>query len=131
MMKTEKAPASAATLTGAAENRTASQTAHASAHDSIILAADSQIFRVADLLLVGEENALPMKHLRSVTGRSSRELRAMIQQERLEGAAICSNNQTGYYIAADDQERERFVKSMRHRSAVIARVADAVEQAEV
>ena len=113
------------------ENGTASQTAQPSTTNDTISAADSQTFHISDLLLTGEENALPMRHLRAVTDLSSREIRAMIQQERLEGAAICSNNQTGYYLAVDDQERERFVKSMRHRSAEIARVADAVERAEV
>lgn len=115
----------------AAENGTASQTAHASIKDSTTAESDRQPFQIADLLLTGEENALPMRHLRAVTDLSSREIRSMIQRERLEGAAICSNNQTGYYLAADDQERERFVKSMRHRSAEIARVADAVERSEV
>lgn len=115
----------------AVENGTASQTAHASTTKLTTFPPRGQTFHIADLLLTGEENALPMRHLRAVTDLSSREIRAMIQQERLEGAAICSNNATGYYIAADNRELRRFVKSMRHRSAEIARVADAVEQAEV
>ncbi|MBD5168898.1 MAG: hypothetical protein HDT20_02040 [Oscillibacter sp.] len=115
----------------AVENGPASQTAHASTKNDTTSPPGGQPFRIADLLLTGEQNALPMKHLRSVTDLSSREIRAMIQQERLEGVPICANNLTGYYLAADDVEWQRFVNSMRHRSAEIARVADAVEQAEV
>lgn len=131
MSETKKAPASAATLTGAAETGAASRQATTSTKNDTTSPPRGQTFHIADLLLTGEENALPMRHLRSVTDLSSREIRVMIQQERLEGAAICSNNATGYYIAADNRELRRFVKSMRHRSAEIARVADAVERAEV
>ena len=128
-MRTGKksAPASAATLTGAVENGTSSQTAHASINDSIISAAGRQ-FQIADLLLHGEENALPMKHLKELTGMDSRTIRLMIQQERLSGTPICANNKTGYYLPGSDLERAECVKSMRHRSAEIARTADAIEQ---
>ena len=84
--------------------------------------------RIADLLLPGEENAVTIAYLTSVATLPSREIRQMIQRERLEGAAICSNNSTGYFLAETDEERERFVRSMRHRSKEIARVADAVEK---
>lgn len=84
--------------------------------------------RIADLLLPGEENAMPMNDLVAFTGFDSRDIRRMIRRERLAGAAICSNNSTGYYIAATDEERERFVQSMRNRADEISRVADAVEQ---
>ena len=128
MRGTKKAPASAATLTGAVENGSVCETAQPSTKDSIISAGDSQTFRVADLLLVGEEHALPMKHLRSVTGRPSRELRAMIQRERLEGTPICANNRSGYFLPETDQERSRCVKSMRHRASEILKSAAAIEQ---
>ncbi|MBD5154033.1 MAG: hypothetical protein HDT15_02875 [Oscillibacter sp.] len=115
----------------AVENVAVCETAQPSTQNDITSPPGGQPFRIADLLLTGEQNALPMRHLRAVTDLSSREIRAMIQQERLDGAAICSNNVTGYYIAENSGERERFVRSMRHRSAEIARVADAVERAEV
>ncbi|MBD5152260.1 MAG: hypothetical protein HDT16_07185 [Oscillibacter sp.] len=115
----------------AVETGAASRQATTSTKNDTTSPPGGQIFHIADLLLIGEENALPMKHLRSVTDLSSREIRAMIQQERLDGVPICANNLTGYYLAADNVERQRFVNSMRHRSAEIARVADAVERAEV
>ena len=62
-----------------------------STNDSIISAAGRQ-FQIADLLLHGEENALPMKHLKELTKLDSRAIRLMIQFERLSGTPICANN---------------------------------------
>lgn len=84
--------------------------------------------RIADLLLSGESNAVPMSDLVAATGLDSRDIRKMIQLERLAGAAICSNNSTGYFLAETDEERTRFVQSMRGRAGEINRVADAVER---
>lgn len=52
----------------------------------------------------------------------------MIQAERLRGIPILSDNISGYFLAADAQERESFIKSMRGRAAEIEAVADAVEK---
>lgn len=128
MTDKRKAPASAATLTGAVENGPVCQTAHASTTDDTTPAAENQPFRVSDLLLHGQGNALPMRHLKELTGMDSRTIRLMIQQERLSGTPICANNKTGYYLPGSDQERSECVKSMRHRSAEIARTADAIER---
>ena len=128
MSMKEKAPASAATLTGAAETGAASRQATTSIKNDTTPAAERQTFRVADLLLTGEENALPMKHLRAVTNLSSREIRAMIQRERLSGTPICANNRSGYFLPKTDQERFCCVKSMRHRAGEILKSAAAIEQ---
>lgn len=128
MNKKKNAPPGAGTPNRAMENGSVYKTAQLSTSDSIIPAAERQTFRVADLLLIGEENAIPMRHLQAVTELSSREIRVMIQQEQLEGAAICANNLSGYYIAADDEERARFVRSMRHRAGEILKSADAIGQ---
>ena len=61
---------------------------------------------IADLLLCGEENAIPLQHLASMTGLDSREIRRMIHAER----------------------RARCVSSMRHRAGEIERAADAIEK---
>ncbi len=82
---------------------------------------------IADLLPSGEQNAVPRAHLRKITGLNDRQLRKEIELERRQGLAICSNNLSGYYMAADDGERERFVNSMLHRAAEIARTAAAIE----
>lgn len=110
------------------ENGPVSQTAHASTTNDTTPAAERQPLQISDLLLHGEQNALPMKYLKELTGLDSRTIRLMIQQERLSGTPICANNKTGYYLPGSDQERSECVKSMRHRSAEIARTADAIER---
>ena len=82
---------------------------------------------IADLLPSGEQNAVPRAHLRKITGLNDRQLRKEIELERRQGLAICSNNLSGYYMAADDGERKRFVNSMLHRAAEITRTAAAIE----
>jgi hypothetical protein len=52
----------------------------------------------------------------------------MISAERRAGAAILSDNATGYYLPADEEEKARFVRSMRHRAKEILCAADAVER---
>ena len=127
-MSTRKTRAGTAIPTRAVGNGTDSQTAHASTTDDTTQTAERQTFHVADLLLHGEENAVPLKHLKELVELPGREVRRMIQQARLEGIPICANNLTGYYLAADDLERERFVKSMRHRAGEILKSADAIER---
>ena len=55
----------------------------------------------------------------------------MIQSERLRGIPILSDNISGYYLAGDAQEQEKFIKSMRGRAAEIEAVAAAVEKAVI
>lgn len=82
---------------------------------------------IADLLLCGEENAVPLQHLEAVTGLEQRVIRRLIREKRLSGTPILANNHTGYFLPANDCERERCVLSMRHRAAEIRRAADAIE----
>lgn len=90
-----------------------------------------QAVRIADFLGYGQSSAIPLRHLKELAGLPGREVRRMIQAERLRGAPILSDNISGYYLAADAQERERFIKSMRGRAAEIEAVADAVEKAVI
>ncbi len=90
-----------------------------------------QPLRVADFLSVGEAGAVPMRHLKTVLQMDSRTIRLKIEQERRDGAAILSNNVTGYYLASNKSEKDRFVRSMMHRAAQIVTTAKAVEQTEV
>ncbi len=83
---------------------------------------------IASLLPSGSERAVSLRRLSEMAGLSERETRRAIQRERLAGVPICSDNLTGYYLAADDAEREQFVKSMRHRAGQILRAARAVEK---
>jgi hypothetical protein len=55
-------------------------------------------------------------------------VRTLIQAERLSGTPILSDNRVGYFLPANDEERRRFIRSMKHRAREIERVADAIEQ---
>ena len=60
---------------------------------------------IADLLLCGEKNAIPLQHLEKITGLDQREIRRMIHAERLRGAPILANNRSGYYLPGNDGEK--------------------------
>ncbi len=70
-----------------------------------------------------------MRHLKSILHRDSRTIRALIEQERRGGTLILSDNQHGYYLAANRSEVERFVRSMRHRVGEIIKTVEAIEKA--
>ena len=129
-MRTGKksAPASAATLTGAVENGTACKTAHASTKNDTTDGAGRQLFRVSDLLLHGQGNALPMRHLKELTGPDSRVIRRQIETERRQGRPILSDNQHGYWLSDSPAEIKRFSRSMRRRAAEIRLTAMCVEK---
>ena len=86
---------------------------------------------ISALLLRGSSNAIPLQHLRAVTGLDGRTIRRMIQAERRSGAAICADNRTGYYLAATLEERESCARSMLARADEVRRTAQAIAAAEV
>ena len=124
----EKAPTSAATLTGAAAEMTACR-ASIPMSDCNTAAADRQI-KISAFLSHGQENAIPRRELEKLTGMDGRTVRLMIEQERRGGTPICTNNLTGYYLPATEEERTACVRSMRHRAGEIMKTARAIEQAE-
>ncbi|MFQ7197368.1 MAG: hypothetical protein ACLRPB_09395 [Lawsonibacter sp.] len=124
----EKAPTSAATLTGAAAEMTACR-ASIPISDCTTAAAGRQR-KVSELLNRGRENAVPLRHLKKLMETDGRTVRLMIQQERLSGMPICADNLTGYYLPANEAEKAAFVRSMRHRAGEIMKTAKAIEQAE-
>lgn len=83
---------------------------------------------ISRLLSHGQENAVPLRHLVSITKFDGRKVRALIAAERLNGVPILSDNQSGYYLPADDTEKERFIRSMKHRAKEIERAAEAIER---
>lgn len=85
--------------------------------------------RIADILPYGHENALSLRELVGMTGENSRNIRRMIEAERMRGTPILSDNRNGYWLALDRRETEQFVKSMRGRAREILRTATAVERA--
>lgn len=92
-------------------------------------AADRQI-KISAFLSHGQENAIPRRELEKLTGMDGRTVRLMIEQERRVGTPICTNNLTGYYLPATEEERTACVRSMRHRAGEIMKTARAIEQAE-
>lgn len=90
-----------------------------------------QAISIASLLLRGSANAVPLQHLRAVTGLDERTIRRMIHRERLEGACVCEDNRRGYFLAETLAERDRCARSMLHRAAEIYRTALAIAAAEV
>ena len=85
--------------------------------------------RIADLLSTGRENGRKLRELARLQGIDERTVRLVIQQERLAGAPIISDNANGYFLAGNPTEAQQFARSMRHRSREILRVAEAVEKA--
>ncbi len=86
--------------------------------------------QIASLLSPGQENAVPLRELESLTGYDSRTIRIMIQRERLNGTPILSDNLSGYFLPATLDEQRRCIRSMRHRAEEIRKVAEAIEKAE-
>ena len=83
--------------------------------------------KIECLLSHGAENAIPLAHLVAMTELPARQVRQLIQEERLRGAQILADNQNGYYLPETPEDVELFYKSMLHRAAEITRVATAVK----
>ncbi len=131
MTKKRKTPGSAATLTGAAE--TATGQAAISISDFTTPSGTRQPLRVSDFLLVGAENAQPMKHLRAIINSDSRTIRKRIELERRSGTPILASESganRGYYLAGNRGEIERFCHSMRKRGREILKTAAIVQLSE-
>ncbi len=88
---------------------------------------NTQFGIVSELLLHGQENAIPRRELEKMTGWSGRMVRLMIEKARRSGVPILSDNESGYYLPGNSAERAQFVRSMRNRAAEILKTAQAVE----
>ena len=84
--------------------------------------------KISDFLSTGQENAIPLRHLKEVMGTDGRTVRLMIQRERLAGVPILADNQTGYFLPANEDEQQRCVRSMKHRAGEIIKTAQAIER---
>ena len=84
--------------------------------------------QIVDLLSHGQENAIPLRQIAGLTNIDERTIREKIAAERLSGVPILSDNKTGYFIPANEKEKERFVQNMKHRAKEIERAAKAVEK---
>lgn len=82
---------------------------------------------ITTLLPSGSERAVSLRRLADVTGLSTREVRRVIQHERVNGVPICEAG-AGYFLAENNEERRRWISSMRGRARQILKVARAVEK---
>lgn len=117
---------------GTAERETAEKTAYKVSipvSDCNTTAAGRQI-KIAAFLNHGQENAIPRRKLEKLIGIDGRTVRLMIEQERRSGTPICTDNLTGYYLPATEEEKAACVRSMRHRAREIIKTARAIEQTE-
>lgn len=87
--------------------------------------------KISDFLGTGRQNAVPLCQLVKITDYDGRIVRRMIAEERFAGVPILADNQTGYYLPANEDERRRCVRSMRHRAKEIDRAAQAIEAARI
>lgn len=89
---------------------------------------DRQPGIIERLLSPGAENALPLRHLVKLTGLPARQVRQLIQAERLHGTPILADNHSGYFLPGTPRDVEEFVRSMQHRAEEIIRAANAVQR---
>ena len=82
--------------------------------------------KIEQLLSNGAENAVTLQHLVTLTELPARQVRQLIQAERLRGAQILADNQNGYFLPNSQADVDNFVRSMLHRAHEIARVANTV-----
>lgn len=129
MREKEKAPTREATRAGATETGTASRQATTSISNSNTDRPAGQAVHIADLLSPGPENGVTLRHLEKLTDMDNRTIRRQIERERRGGALILSDNKSGYFLASDSAEAQRFTRSMKHRAREILRTARAIEEA--
>ena len=82
---------------------------------------------ISRYLMQGKENGLHLQDLVRITGRTEREVRQQIHQERRQHIPILSDNKNGYFLPGSPQERAHCVRSMRHRAGEILAAARAIE----
>ena len=127
---TEKRKAAPGVGTGSGREETAAALVGASNSTSTSdfnTAAGGRQGPISQFLLFGQRNAVPLQQLHKLSGMDSRTARRMIEIERRTGTPICSDNQTGYYLAEDAAELAQFIRSMQHRAAEIWKTARALE----
>lgn len=100
-------------------------------HDDFTSDSAAGQFLISDFLSTGQANAVNLHYLQGVMALKGRDIRRLIQRERLDGIPICSDNVAGYYLPANDNEKLRCARSMRHRAAEIDAAANAIEAAPV
>ena len=99
--------------------------------ENYTLRGGSSQFEIAELLGHGPENGLHLSDLVRLTGWTEREVRRIIQAERLRGVPILSNCKDGYFLPETESDRAACVRSLRGRAQEILSVADSIDAAGV
>lgn len=88
---------------------------------------------IFDLLPIGAENAIPRRELMQRTGLTDRQLRKLIEQERIDGALILSTTESGggyfRHTPGDAEELRRYITSMESRAKATFYVLKAARSA--
>ena len=74
---------------------------------------------ITEFLKTGKDNSVPSKVLAKMIGcRNVRDLQTLISQERQQGAVILSTSRNGggYYLPADAEEVQEFVRTLDARA---------------
>ena len=76
---------------------------------------------IYEVLLTGAENARTGRELCETLNITPRELTAAIERERRAGQPICAatGNHPGYYLAANQEEMQRYCRSLWRRAGEI------------
>lgn len=88
--------------------------------------------QIEKYLLCGADNALSIRTLTELTGLVPRAITAAVQDARRRGVPVLSSaSPGGYFLAANEDERQRNLRSLRHRKAEIAWTVFALENATI
>lgn len=77
---------------------------------------------INEILLHGADNAQTGKEICKILNISPRDLTAAIERERRDGKPICASTdpkRPGYFLAANQDEMQRYCKSLLHRAGEI------------
>lgn len=82
---------------------------------------------IFELLAEGAENARTGKEICGRLNITARDLTAAIERERRQGKPICAStgSNPGYFLAANQQEMQRYCNSLMHRAGEIHKTRQA------
>ena len=82
---------------------------------------------IFEMLSEGAENARTGKEICNLLNITARDLTAAIERERRAGKPICAStgSNPGYYLAANQDEMQRYCRSLLHRAGEIHKTRNA------
>ena len=83
--------------------------------------------KLNEIIPIGKANAIHQDKLAEMLGVPTQKAKRIVRQARKEGVEICSST-CGQWIAANDEERKEFVKSMYKQSISRFRTAKAIKR---